>query len=270
MMYRAISAVAGALLAVGCSSSPVDVTTSSGSAGTTTGSGAGGASTTTGSGGGGGATCGAVQLDPAAFELTIHGSPALTQPLPIDTTVEGKVIASGPGTVTIDTCPPTMACPAVPATLKVTAPNLPSVLVPSGAWVRLHVRVEATTNSISVGSQTQVLIENLPDWMGASNSISTTNRVWFAAFTSGTPVGSPPSFVPFSVGETRCGACFPPDNRESLSITFPGATAIDVPTGQQRSFDVTGPLAAHYVIQGLHALRDCEGNGVVSYWLTGA
>jgi hypothetical protein len=262
--------VLSALLLVGCSDLLVDPPPTAASSTSTSGVGGagGGAGSTSGVGGG---VCGAAQLDPASFTLTLDASPAMTPPT--DTTVEGKVIASAPGTVTIDTCAPDANCTAVLATLVVTAPNLPAVLVPPGAWVRLRLHVEPTANGVSGGGlSSQVLIENLPDWMGSPNPLSTTSRVWFAAFTSGNSVvGSPPSFVPFTVAEVPCGSCWsPPSDVENLTVTFPGAAPTLVPTGEQRAFDVTGSLAAHYVFQGLHAERSCESYGLVSYWLTGS
>lgn len=210
-----------------------------------------------------------MQLAEASWELSIAGSA-----IPIsmsEATVEGKVLSSAMGVVTIDTCPPGSNCTDAPATLKVSADNLPSNLVPPGALVRLRYSNEGTVTAVGgFGSARQLLIENLPDWMGATNPLSDTSRVWFAAFASEGAVGKSPSFVPYEMRGLSCGDCWPPADKQQLGVTFPGEEQVIVPTGQQRSFDITGSLAGHYVFQGLSARSDCEGYGALSYWLTGS
>ena len=247
--------VASALLA-GCVNGSTESTGGAGGAGTTS---------------GGGEICGATQLAEAKLRLVLDGSPvpAESEVFPYEATVEGKVLSSEVGTVVIDTCPPDSQCTNILPKLEVTAPNLPSVVVPPGAWVRLRLHVEQPSNSFRSGTLSNVIIENLPDWMGASNPISSTSRIWFAAFVSEGALGRTPSSVPYQVDEVRCGDCWPPNDKEELSITFPGAPPFSLPPGEQRSFDVTGPLAAHYVFQGLSAARGCESVGSVSYWLIG-
>ncbi len=281
MIFRTGFCILAAALATGCvNSSGSGVTSTSGAsttgsvgvggAGTTSGDGAGGAGTTSGAGGGGGEPCG-VQLAPAAFDLVIDGVAMMPQPFPYNSerTVEGQVLASDPGTVAINTCPPSSNCGTVPATLTVTAPDLPSVVVPPGAWVRLRYRTDITHGAFGQGMASLVLIENLPDWMGSLNPISTTSRVWFAASAQGDQgIAAPPSYLPYKAEEILCGSCW--TGNETWRVTFPGVPSFDVPTGAQQAFDVTGPLAAHYVFHGLNGKHDCESNGAGSYWLLGS
>lgn len=281
MITRTGFCLLAAALTTGCVSSSGSGSTSTTGAGTTSSVGAGGSSTTgsVGAGGtdttttagtGGGESCGGVQLGPATFQLKINGDPVHTEPIPYfaELTVEGKVLASAPWTVVIDTCPPSGSCGVVPAMLTVTAPDLPSVLVPPGAWVRLRARADVTAGPFTPGTSTLSLIENLPDWMGSPNLISTTSRVWFASFEEHGPgLAVPPSYLPYKVAEIPCDLLMA--ENESWRVTFPGLPSVDVPTGAQQAFDVTGPLAAHYVFHSLNGNHGWESNGAASYWLIG-
>jgi hypothetical protein len=259
-----------AALATGCVSSSGSDATSTTGAGTTGSGGAGGAGTTTGDGTGGGESCGGVQLASATFKLDLDGAVVPNQPLPANEewTVEGQVVASSPETVVINRCPPGMSCPITPATLTVTAPDLPSVLAPPGAWVRLRLRVDLIPGAFTPGTSTLALVENLPDWMGSPNPISTTNRVWFAAYSDNiVPSKLPAGYLPYEVQKVLCSSCW--TGNEAWRITFPGLAPVDVLSGAQVAFDVTGAIAAHCVFQALSANHTCESYGTGSYWLLG-
>lgn len=208
-------------------------------------------------------------------------TPALPPPVdqPFDVEIEGVVQPMSLGSslrgIVIDTCPPNADCVASPSTLTVVAPILPATLVPAGAFVRLHYTVVTTVapgfGASPNGTGSYVLIENLPTWGGVPNPVEGNQRIWFAGFTFDGAGELPAALesAPYLLDDA--GACdHLGTSIHSTGLTMPGASRVVIPLGEQRSFDVAGERAGHYLFQSLTNVTAPDGRSNLEYWLSGS
>ena len=256
----------------GDSPSGSDEGSSGGGSGSASGGTGGG---TSGAGGTVGApACGAA-LDAAVFD--VDGAPPIPAEawVPAGLTFEGVVTASSLGTVTIDTCMPGADCVARAQTLTASAPNLPAVLVPVDALVRVHfARMQTLGPDGDRGTSAHVWVENLSQWGGMTNPVSQVNRVWFAAATVTGGFGFVAAGDPDPYQLTVREQCAFDDKTlvavQFYELTFPGSSTVAIPQGEALTLDVTGDFAGRYVFQSLRNTDNIEEAPDASYWLTGS
>ncbi len=92
-----------------------------------------------------------------------------------DLVLEGIMAQVAEGEFTLDSCPPNADCPPIISKLSIKWQNQ-IVWIPNGAFVRLHMYVEAP-----MGCGAKILITNLPSWGGTPNPVAPQEMLWFAA-----------------------------------------------------------------------------------------
>ncbi len=254
---RATNATTGAGGGTGTS------TTTTGSTTTTTGSTTTPSTTSTTGTGGGPPSC-AVTHEAMSFVLDVDSDGAFgcnaAQPgQDQEITVQGRVTEAGPAAFVLDTCPPNMDC--MPSYARVTFDgSSPGFPVPTGAFVRVHLKVE-----FPWGCGQKLLVTNLPEWGGETNPVQVDPITWLAASDG---LASTFDEAPFTVEAVplNCGLEMGDAFLFRFRLRDPasGDPGVDVPMGANASW--SPQQKAPWESWLVRNLRSYESGAADDYW----
>ncbi|XXX82349.1 hypothetical protein WMF30_26695 [Sorangium sp. So ce134] len=239
-----------------------------------------------GSGGGGGnggdgADCPLPAQDSLTWSLTTLEGDTLppAEPAdgagepPVELSIQGRIVSSSVGAITLDVCPPDADCVPSLTTLTLAARGLPDVLVPEGVLVELRFQSQHGTNGYTDFTAMHFTLENLPEWGGLSNPVAADDRIWLAAhdrFVTGGPNALTAAFDPFLV--ERLDVCFSTHAGNpvyAMQLSMPGSapSSVTLGAGEDAAIHVTGAHGGDYVFRNLRSFEYLHPSHEFAYWL---
>lgn len=172
--------------------------------------------------------------------------------------IEGAVIYADAVTITVDSCPPNVACDDFTlTTVDFTAPNLVN-LVPVGAFVRIEAEVVA-----GMSCAHYLTVRNLPEWGGISSPFPS-DHIWLAGGDGG--LDATPS-LPFALSAQSLD-CQPEGSGDDYSIRFEaGADLLELRMGEETDW-LTEQFP--YRARNLRSFESgsLDGGGDWAFWIT--
>ncbi|WP_437980924.1 hypothetical protein [Sorangium sp. So ce117] len=235
-------------------------------------------------GGGGAAECSIPAMDRITWSLSAADGTTFSSEdpageagdPPTQRSIEGRIVSSAPGEITIDSCAPDADCDQALTTLTLAASGLPDVLVPEGAFVRFDFQAQRERSGYGDYDDYTAMhltVENLSEWRGLSNPVATDDRVWLAAherFVTGGPNALTAAFDPFTV--ERLDVCFSTEAgnpvyalRFSMADASPSSVTLNA--GEEASIHITGAHAGDYTFRNLRSFEYAEPGHEFAYWL---